>query len=79
MNLTSNGLTRQILDFYEEHAAVLESIAEQHHINADHPFTYRFCHLKPCVSFRNEFAKLAAEREDVIYLDLKTSGSGLKA
>lgn len=79
MNLTSNGLTRQILDYYEERAAALESIAERHHIDAGHDFTYRFCHRKPCVTFRAEFEKLAAEREDVIYLDLKTSGSGLKA
>lgn len=79
MNLTSNGLTRQILDYYEERCAAIEAIADRNHIDAGHDFTYRFCHQQPCVSFRNEFAKLAAEREDVIYLDLRTSGSGLKA
>lgn len=77
MNLTSNGLTRQILDFYEERAAALEDLVERNHDDSEHPFTYRFCHLKPCATFRAEFAKIAAEREDVIYLDLKTSGSGV--
>lgn len=79
MNLTSNPLTRQMLDYYENRAVALETIAAQNHAEAGHDFAYRFCHRYPCVAFRGEFEKLAAEREDVIFLDLKTSGSGLKA
>lgn len=79
MNLTSNGLTRQMLDYYEDRAVALENIAAQNHADAGHEFAYRFCHRCPCVAFRGEFEKLVKEREEVIYLDLKTSGSGLKA
>jgi hypothetical protein len=79
MNLTSNGLTRQMLDFYEDRVTALEGIAERVHIDGGHDFAFRFCAQQPCASFRAEFEQLAAEREEVIYLDLRTSGSGLKA
>lgn len=79
MNLTSNGLTRQMLDYYEERVTALENVAERNHNDSGHDFAFRFCHRKPCATFRAEFERLAAEREDVIYLDLRTSGSGLKA
>lgn len=79
MNLTSNGLTRQMLDFYEDRVTVIEQIAARQHADAGHDFAFRFCHKPPCAAYRAEFDTIAAEREDVIFLDLKSSGSGLRA